>query len=58
MLKQLKTRNSIALNIAEGSTGNTNPEFKRFLQYATRSAVEVIACLFIVKSRKLSKKPI
>ncbi|MBK9353577.1 MAG: four helix bundle protein [Bacteroidetes bacterium] len=32
------------------SFGNTNPEFKRFLQYATRSAVEV-ACLFIGKSR-------
>lgn len=48
-----KAADSIALNIAEGSTGNTNPEFKRFLQYATRSAIEVIACLHIGKSRNI-----
>lgn len=48
-----RAADSIALNIAEGSTGNTDPEFKRFLQYATRSAIEVIACLHIGKSRNI-----
>jgi four helix bundle protein len=44
---------SIALNIAEGSTGQTNPEQKRFLGMAIRSAVEVVACLHIGKRREL-----
>lgn len=42
----------VVLNIAEGSTGQTIPEFKRFLNIALRSAIEVVACLFIAKSRK------
>jgi len=36
---------SIALNIAEGSTGQTNLEQKRFLSFAMRSYLETIACL-------------
>lgn len=40
-----RASDSIALNIAEGSTGQTNPEFKRFLAIALRSAIEVV-CLF------------
>ncbi|HWB25504.1 MAG TPA: four helix bundle protein [Chitinophagaceae bacterium] len=47
-----KAGDSVVLNIAEGSTGQTNPEFKRFLDIALRSAVEVVACLFIAKARK------
>ena len=47
---------SIALNIAEGSTGNTNAEFKQFVLYALRSAVEVIACLHLAKNRALIHK--
>lgn len=35
---------SISLNVAEGSTGQTNPEFKKFLGYAIRSAIEVVGC--------------
>jgi four helix bundle protein len=31
---------SISLNIAEGSTGQTNPEQNRFLGYALRSLIE------------------
>ena len=34
-----RATDSIALNIAEGSTGNPNAEFKRFLQMANRSAI-------------------
>jgi four helix bundle protein len=48
----LRASDSISLNIAEGSTGQTNPEFKRFLSYALRSAIEV-ACLYLAKKRNL-----
>lgn len=36
---------SIALNIAEGSTGQSTPEFKKFIGYAIRSLAETITCL-------------
>lgn len=42
---------SVSLNIAEGSTSQTNPEFSRFLGYAIRSTVEVVCALFIAKRR-------
>jgi four helix bundle protein len=48
-----RAADSIALNIAEGSTGNTDAEFNRFLQMANRSAIEVIACLHIAKARNI-----
>jgi four helix bundle protein len=44
---------SISLNIAEGSTGQTNLEFKKFLGYALRSAIEVVGCLYLAKKRNL-----
>jgi four helix bundle protein len=44
---------SISLNIAEGSTGQTNAEFSKFLGYAIRSAIEVVSCLFIARKRKI-----
>jgi len=40
---------SIALNIAEGSTGQTNLEQKRFLGLALRSYLETIACLDLIE---------
>lgn len=46
-----RAADSVALNIAEGSTGQTVPEYKRFLVIALRSAVEVVSCLFIARSR-------
>ncbi len=48
-----RAADSISLNIAEGSTGQTNAEFKQFLGYAIRSAIEVVACLHIGKKREL-----
>ena len=42
---------SIALNIAEGSIGQSNPEFKRFIGYAMRSLAEVVTCLHKAKRR-------
>ena len=47
-----RAADSIVLNIAEGSTGQTNPEFNKFLGYALRSAIEVVACIHIAKRRK------
>ena len=46
-----KAADSVVLNIAEGSTGQTNPEFLKFLSYSLRSAVEVVSCLFIAKKK-------
>lgn len=48
-----RASDSIALNIAEGSTGQTNPEFRRFLGMALRSGIEVVSCLYLAKRRKL-----
>ena len=44
---------SIALNIAEGSTGQSNAKFKQFLGYAIRSTIEVVSCLYIGRKRSL-----
>lgn len=44
---------SISLNIAEGSTGQSNLEFKKFLGYAIRSGVEVVGCIYIAKRRRI-----
>ena len=48
-----RAADSIALNIAEGSTGQTNAEFRQFLVYALRSAIEVISCLYVGKKRNI-----
>lgn len=47
-----RAADSIGLNIAEGSTGQTNAEQRRFLIFANRSALEVVACLIKGKRRK------
>ncbi len=43
---------SISLNIAEGSTGQSNPEQSRFLGMAIRSLIETVACQRIITRRK------
>lgn len=48
-----RAADSIALNIAEGSTGQTNAEFRQFLVYSIRPAIEVVSCLYIGKNRKI-----
>ncbi|MHB1278694.1 MAG: four helix bundle protein [Bacteroidia bacterium] len=45
----IRATDSIGLNIAEGSSGLSNAEFKRFLNISIRSGIEVIACLHIAK---------
>ena len=47
-----RAADSVVLNIAEGSTGQSKAEFKRFLGISLRSAIEVVSCLFISHSRK------
>jgi four helix bundle protein len=47
----LRAADSIGLNIAESSVGNTTKEQLKFLQYASRSITEVVACLLKAKSR-------
>ena len=43
---------SIALNISEGSIGQSNPEFKKFMGYSIRSLAEVVTCLHKAKRRE------
>jgi len=42
---------SIALNISEGSIGQSNPEYKKFLGYSIRSLAEVVTCLHKARRR-------
>ena len=51
-----RAADSIALNIAEGSTGQTNAEFKQFLGYALRSAIELVTCFYLGKRRGFIKE--
>jgi four helix bundle protein len=44
---------SISLNIAEGSTNQSNAEFARFLSYAIRSNIEVVSCLHLAINRNI-----
>lgn len=48
-----RATDSISLNIAEGSTGQLNAEFNKFLGYALRSAIEVVSCLYLARKRHL-----
>ena len=48
-----RATDSIALNIAEGSTGQSNKEFARFLGIALRSGIEVVSCLYLGKKRNI-----
>lgn len=43
---------SIALNIAEGSQGQTDAEQARFLGLSIRSLIETVACQHIIRHRK------
>lgn len=43
---------SISLNIAEGSTGQSDLEQNRFLGMALRSLLETVACVRIIEQRK------
>lgn len=46
-----RATDSIALNISEGSIGQSNLEFKKFMGYSIRSLAEVVTCLHKAKRR-------
>ncbi len=47
----VRAATSVALNIAEGSTGQTDAEQARFLGMAIRSLIETVACQHIIRRR-------
>jgi four helix bundle protein len=51
-----RAADSVSLNIAEGSTGQSNAEFNKFLGYALRSDIEVVGCLYLARKRNLIKQ--
>jgi four helix bundle protein len=46
-----RSATSICLNIAEGSTSQSDPEFSRFLGISIRSCIEVVACLHLARRK-------
>ncbi|MDX6611480.1 MAG: hypothetical protein QOD75_666 [Blastocatellia bacterium] len=57
LVSQIKrAATSIALNIAEGSTGQSDPEQGRFLAMAIRSLLETVACQHIIRRRGYLKE--
>ena len=51
-----RASDSIALNISEGSIGQSVPEFKRFMGFSIRSLAEVVSCLHKAKRREYITK--
>ena len=51
-----RAADSITLNTAEGSTGQSTREVVKFLRYALRSNIEVVSCIFIAKERDIISK--
>ncbi|TBN04710.1 four helix bundle protein [Hyunsoonleella flava] len=47
----LRAMDSVALNISEGSIGQSNLEQNKFVGYAIRSLAEVVTCLHKAKYR-------
>jgi four helix bundle protein len=50
-IQLVKAGTSVSLNIAEGSTGQTDTEQSRFLRIALRSLIETVACQRIIQRR-------
>jgi four helix bundle protein len=48
-----RVADSVALNVAEGSTGQSDPEFRKFLGYSSRSGIEIISCIYIARRRQI-----
>ncbi len=51
-----RASDSIALNISEGSIGQSNPEQRKFIGYSIRSLAEVVTCLFKAEKRNYISK--
>jgi four helix bundle protein len=46
-----RAADSISFNIAEGSTGQSDPEQVKFIGYSQRSALEVVNCIYLATRR-------
>ena len=51
-----RAADSVSLNIAEGSTGQSDAEQVRFLGYSLRSVLEVVNCNYLALNRKYISK--
>jgi len=51
--QMIRAATSVALNIAEGSIGQTDAEQTRFIGMAIRSLVETVACQHLIRNRGL-----
>lgn len=49
--QMLRAVDSVALNISEGSIGQSNPELRKFIGYSIRSLAEVVTCLHKARRR-------
>lgn len=47
----IRAGDSVALNISEGSIGQSSAEQKKFIGYSIRSLAEVVTCLYKAKRR-------
>lgn len=54
----IRAATSVALNIAEGSQGQSNAEQSRFLGMAIRSLIETVACQQIIRRRGYTQEVI
>jgi len=52
----IRAATSISLNIAEGSTGQSDAEQNRFLGMGLRSLVETVACTKLIERRNYVEK--
>lgn len=55
--QMIRAATSIALNIAEGSTSQSDAEQVRFLGFATRSLIETVACQHLINRRHYLQDP-
>jgi len=51
-----RAADSIALNISEGSIGQSGPEYRKFMGYAIRSLAETVTCLYKADRREYITK--
>lgn len=52
----VRAATSVVLNIAEGSTGQSDTEQRRFLGMAIRSFLETVACQHVIERRRYVSK--
>jgi len=52
----IRAATSVVLNIAEGSTSQSDNEQRRFLTMALRSLMETVACGHLIQRRKYAKE--